>query len=109
MAVAFVTHADCLKHEMGAHHPERPERLTAIEDQLIASGVGDHLVRHEAPLATDAQLVRVHPADYVRAIREVAPQHGTVHLDPDTAMNPYSLNAALRAAGAAVLAVDLVM
>src|SRR5690349_3753046 len=109
MAVAFITHADCLKHEMGAHHPERPERLTAIEDQLIASGVGEHLVRHEAPLATDEQLARVHPLDYVRAIRDAAPQRGTVHLDPDTAMNPYSLNAALRAAGAGVLGVDLVL
>jgi acetoin utilization deacetylase AcuC-like enzyme len=109
MAVAFITHADCLKHEMGAHHPERPERLMAIEDQLIASGVGEHLVRHEAPLATDEQLARVHPPDYVRAIRDAAPQRGTVHLDPDTAMNPYSLNAALRAAGAGVLGVDLVL
>jgi acetoin utilization deacetylase AcuC-like enzyme len=109
MSVAFITHADCLKHEMGAHHPERPERLTAIEDQLIASGVGDHLARHEAPLATDAQLARVHPMEYVQAIRDAAPQRGTVHLDPDTAMNPHSLNAALRAAGAAVLAVDLVL
>ena len=110
MAIAaFITHPDCLKHEMGAHHPERPARLTAIEDQLIASGVGAHLARYEAPLATDAQLARVHPPEYVRAIREVAPKNGTVHLDPDTAMNPHSLQAALRAAGAAVLAVDLVM
>jgi acetoin utilization deacetylase AcuC-like enzyme len=108
-SVAFVTHADCLKHEMGAHHPERPERLTAIEDQLIASGVGDYLTRHEAPLATDEQLARVHPPEYVRAIRDAAPQRGTVHLDPDTAMNPFTLNAALRAAGAAVMGVDLVM
>jgi acetoin utilization deacetylase AcuC-like enzyme len=38
MTTAFITHADCLKHDMGAHHPERPARLTAIEDQLIASG-----------------------------------------------------------------------
>jgi acetoin utilization deacetylase AcuC-like enzyme len=97
MSVAFITHADCLKHEMGAHHPERPERLTAIEDQLIASGVGEHLARHEAPLATDEQLARVHPPEYVRAIRDAAPQRGTVHLDPDTAMNPFTLNAALRA------------
>ena len=110
MAIAaFITHPDCLKHEMGAHHPERPARLTAIEDQLIASGVGAHLARYEAPLATDAQLARVHPPEYVRAIREVAPKNGTVHLVPDTAMNPHSLQAALRAAGAAVLAVDLVM
>jgi acetoin utilization deacetylase AcuC-like enzyme len=109
MAVAFVTHPDCLKHEMGAWHPERPERLAAIEDQLIASGIGQYLQRHEAPLATDAQLARVHPLEYVRAIRDAAPQEGTVHLDPDTAMNPYSLQAALRAAGAAVHATDLVL
>src|SRR6185503_9152872 len=106
---ALITHADCLKHEMGAHHPERPERLSAIEDQLIASGVGQHLTRYEAPLATDEQLARVHPLEYVHAIREVAPRAGTVHLDPDTAMNQHSLQAALRAAGAAVLAVDLVL
>ena len=109
MATAFVTHADCLKHEMGAYHPERPERLTAIEDQLIASGIGQHLARYEAPLATDEELARVHPIEYVRAIRDAAPEQGTVHLDPDTAMNPHSLRAALRAAGAAVLATDLVM
>jgi len=109
MTVAFVTHADCLKHEMGAWHPERPERLSAIEDQLIASGVGQYLERHDAPLATDEQLARVHPAEYVRAIRGAAPDSGTVHLDPDTAMNPHSLQAALRAAGAAVLATDLVL
>jgi len=109
MAIAFITHADCLKHEMGAHHPERPQRLTAIDDQLIASGLAPFLTRFEAPLATDEELSRVHPLDYVRAIREAAPQQGTVHLDPDTAMNRFTLDAALRAAGAAVLAVDLVM
>ena len=94
---------------MGAGHPERPERLGAIEDQLIASGVLPLLKRFEAPLATDEQLARVHPIEYVNAIREAAPTQGRVHLDPDTAMNPYTLNAALRAAGAAVLATDLVM
>ncbi len=109
MATAFITHADCLKHEMGAWHPERPERLTAIEDQLIASGLGQHLARYDAPLASDEELARVHPIEYVRAIRDAAPETGTVHLDPDTAMNPHSLRAALRAAGAAVLATDLVM
>jgi acetoin utilization deacetylase AcuC-like enzyme len=109
MACAVITHPDCLKHDMGRHHPERPERLAAIEDQLIASGLGAHLRRYEAPLATDEQLARVHPVEYVRAIRDAAPETGTVHLDPDTAMNPFTLNAALRAAGAAVLAADLVI
>ena len=94
---------------MGAYHPEQPARLSAISDQLIASGVAEHLQRYEAPLATDEQLTRVHPREYVRAIREIAPSEGTVHLDPDTAMNPYTLQAALRAAGAAVLATDLVL
>ena len=108
MSTAFITHPDCLKHNMGAGHPEQPARLTAIEDQLIASGVADHLRRYEAPLATDEQLARVHPLPYVRAIRDTAPETGMVHLDPDTAMNPHSLNAALRGAGAAVLAVDLI-
>jgi acetoin utilization deacetylase AcuC-like enzyme len=109
MPAAFITHPECLKHDMGAYHPERPARLTAIEDQLIASGLGQHLQRYEAPLASDEHLTRVHPIEYVQAIRGAAPQSGTVHLDPDTAMNPWSLPAALRAAGAAVLAVDLVL
>src|SRR6195256_5022559 len=109
MRAAFVTHADCLKHEMGASHPERPERLPAIEGQLIASRIGQHLERYDAPLATDEQLARVHPIEYVKAIRDVAPREGRIHLDPDTAMNRWSLQAALRAAGAAVLATDLVL
>ncbi|HEX7218069.1 MAG TPA: histone deacetylase family protein [Burkholderiales bacterium] len=109
MPTAFITHADCLRHEMGAHHPERPQRLSAIEDQLIASGLESALTRFDAPLATDEQLALAHPLEYVKAIREAAPRAGTVHLDPDTAMNPYTLDAALRAAGAAVLAVDLVL
>ena len=108
MATAFITHPDCLKHDMGRGHPEQPARLTAIEEELESSGVGQMLKRYEAPLATDEQLARVHPIEYVQAVREAAPQSGTVHLDPDTAMNPHSLNAALRAAGAGVLAVDLV-
>jgi len=109
MPTAYITHADCLKHEMGAHHPERPARLTSVDDQLISSGVGEHLTRFDAPLASDEQLARVHPLEYVRAIREAAPSRGTVHLDPDTAMNPFTLQAALRAAGAAVMAADLVL
>src|SRR5262245_20813899 len=109
MPAAFITHSDCLKHDMGAHHPEQPARLSAIEDQLIASGVAPHLARYEAPLATDEQLARVHPREYVQAIRDASPSRGTVHLDPDTAMNPHSLQAALRTAGAAVLAVDLIL
>src|ERR1044071_7475773 len=104
MSAAFITHPDCLKHEMGTHHPEQPARLSAIEDQLIASGVAPFRARYEPALATDGQLARVHPIEYVQAIRQLAPSRGTVHLDPDTAMNPHRLNAAFRAAGAAALA-----
>ena len=109
MTTAFITHGECAKHDMGAHHPECPARLAAIEDQAISSGIAQYLARYEAPLATDDQIARVHPAEYVRAIRDASPRSGTVHLDPDTAMNPHSLNAALHAAGAGVLATDLVM
>jgi acetoin utilization deacetylase AcuC-like enzyme len=109
MATAFIGHADCMKHDMGAYHPECPARLAAIDDQLIASGIGGYLEHHTAPLATTAQLARVHPAEYIAAIRAAAPQRGIVHLDPDTAMSPGTLDAALRAAGAAVLATDLVV
>jgi len=109
MTLAYITHPDCLRHETGRSHPERPQRLAAIEEQLLATGTDAAIERFEAPLATDETLCRVHPAAYVRAIRDVAPREGLVHLDPDTAMGPASLAAALRAAGAGVLGVDLVM
>jgi acetoin utilization deacetylase AcuC-like enzyme len=109
MTLALIAHADCRRHDMGAGHPECPDRLAAIEDQLIASGLEPLLQRHEAPLATDAELARVHPQDYIDGIRTSSPASGIVHLDPDTAMSPGTLDAALRAAGAGVLATDLVM
>lgn len=109
MQTAFISHPACLKHDMGMGHPESPARLTAIEDQLIASGVFPFLQHHDAPRAERAQLMRVHAEDYIRSIEAAAPQQGLISLDQDTAMNPYTLEAALRAAGAAVLATDLVM
>ena len=69
MATAFITHGDCMKHDMGTYHPECPARLAAIEDQLIASGIGAYLEHHDAPLATLEQLARVHPDAYIEAIR----------------------------------------
>ena len=109
MTTLFITHPDCQLHEMGTHHPECPARLSAIEDQLIASGVMDHLQRVDAPRATREQLLRVHDAGYVDAIEADSPSQGWVQLDPDTAMNPHTLDAALRAAGAAALATDRVI
>lgn len=94
---------------MGAHHPEAPARLQAIEDQLIASGLFGYLQHHDAPEVTREQLLRVHDAAYLDAISAAAPQAGMVALDGDTTMNPYTYPAALRAAGAAVMAVDMVM
>ncbi|HSO06151.1 MAG TPA: histone deacetylase family protein [Pelomicrobium sp.] len=109
MPVAYITHPDCGLHDMGSYHPECPARLTAIEDQLIASGMINLLLHEEAPLATREQLERVHPAAYIDALEASVPEHGLVHLDPDTAMNPHTLQAAKRAAGAAILATDLVI
>ncbi len=109
MSTAFITHADCGLHGMGRHHPECPERLSAIEDRLIASGIAGLLDRFEAPLATADQLERVHSHAYVESVRSASPAEGIVHLDPDTAMSPRTLDAALRASGAVVLAADLVV
>ncbi len=109
MSTVFITHRACALHDMGAHHPEQPARLSAIEDQLIASGVINHLQQAEAPKTTREQLERVHAAGYLDAVEEAAPASGIVHLDPDTAMNPHTLDAALHAAGAAVLATDMVI
>lgn len=109
MYTAYISHPDCLKHDMGAQHPECPARLMAIEDQLIASGLLNFLQRHDAPLATFDQLARVHQPLYIEAIHAASPKEGLSYLDADTAMNPFTLTAALRAAGAAVLATDLVL
>ncbi len=109
MTTAFITHRDCAKHDMGAHHPECPERLSAINDRLIAAGLDLYLSYYDAPLATPEQLQRVHPRGYIESLHQAAPSHGIVHVDPDTAMSPGTWNAALRAAGAGTLATDLVM
>jgi acetoin utilization deacetylase AcuC-like enzyme len=93
---------------MGAHHPEQPDRLRAVADALAGDDF-KALKREEAPLADLATIELLHPASYVDAIRAAQPKRGHVWLDPDTAMNPDSWNAALRAAGAAIYAVDLVM
>ena len=109
MHTAYITHPACLKHDMGADHPECPARIQAIEDQLITSGLLPFLDRYEARRVTVEELARVHERGYIESIFSQAPDSGLVYLDADTAMNPHSLEAALRAAGAAVMAVDLVM
>lgn len=106
---AFITHRDCWLHDMGSHHPESPERLSAINDRLIAAGLDLYLSFHDAPEATREQLQRAHDADYVQSVIDSIPEHGIHHLDPDTAVCPHTLKAALRSAGAGIEAVDLVM
>ncbi|MBL8517675.1 MAG: histone deacetylase family protein [Betaproteobacteria bacterium] len=109
MTTALITHPDCLKHEMGPHHPECPERLAAVLQGLEQSGLWSGLNKIEAPEATQDALALAHDPDYVSAIFDAAPTSGYAYLDPDTSMNPYSLAAARRAAGAVIEGVDQVM
>lgn len=109
MSTAFIYHPACFLHEMGGAHPESPQRLQAIIDALRTIDLYAKLQIYEAPRATRAQLERVHAAHYIDRIEAQAPANGLAYLDPDTAMNPHSLEAALRAAGAVILAIDLVM
>src|SRR5215831_4482923 len=94
---------------MGDRHPESPARLVAIRDRLIAARLEEHLDLYEAPPVTREQLERVHEPRYIDRIVASAPAQGLIHLDPDTSMNPYTLQAALHAAGAVVMATDLVV
>ncbi len=109
MATALLTHPDCALHEMGDGHPESPERLRSVMQALQASGLADRLTLREAPLATREHLERVHDSEHVDRVFSTAPPRGYAYLDPDTSMNPKSLAAALRAAGAVVEGTDLVM
>ena len=109
MTTALITHRSCRLHDMGPHHPECAQRLDAIADRLIASGLDAHLTHHDAPAVTRKQLERVHEPGYIAAIEAASPEEGICYLDPDTAMNPHSLTAARHAAGAVVLATDLVL
>ena len=102
MPCAWITHRDCLLHEMGEGHPECPERLDAISDHLLAQGLMSLLIPYDAPVATVEQLERAHTAHHVMEILAASPKEGYVHVDPDTSMNPHTVKAALRSAGAAI-------
>lgn len=109
MLTAFISHPDTLLHVMDGRHPESPARISAIKDRLMETHIYDHLQHYDAIPASDEQLTRVHTPGYVRHIRSIAPLAGIVQLNPDTAMGPMTLSASLHAAGAVVLATDLVM
>ena len=109
MPTGFLTHPLCKAHEMGNWHPECPARLSAIQDQLIASGLAPFLEQIDAPQASLSAIVRAHDPEYVDHLRNRAPERGYFPLDPDTSMNPSSWKAALHAAGAVVEATDRVI
>jgi acetoin utilization deacetylase AcuC-like enzyme len=109
MHTAYITHPSGLKHNMGDWHPESPQRLRAIDDRLHAAHLFDFLAHREAPRVHRSQLLRVHDAAYIDFVEAASPSEGFQALDPDTSMNPHSLEAACHAAGGAAMAVDLVM
>jgi acetoin utilization deacetylase AcuC-like enzyme len=114
MSTAYFTHADCRRHDMGQGHPECPARLDAIEDHFLATGLADVLARHDdAPGARPEDLANAHTTLYLGEIAEtfdrVAETGALTQVDPDTAACAHTRQAALRAAGAAVAATDLVL
>jgi len=108
MPTLFITHPACLNHLTPPGHPERPDRLRAIE-RVFESEKFQDLVRAEAPTAEFDTIALCHPMDYVIALRDASPSSGLVQIDADTSMSPGSFEAALRAAGGGVYAVDEVM
>ena len=109
MPTAFLTHPLFERHEVPEGHPERPQRLSAIRDELITQGIYDLLRVTEAPEASDDALYRVHEPGYVSMLEHFEPAEGLVSIDPDTFIGPHSLAAARHAAGAAIEATDLVV
>jgi acetoin utilization deacetylase AcuC-like enzyme len=114
MTTAFFSHPDCRRHDMGAGHPECPARLDAIEDHFLATGLADLVTRHvDAPLARLEDLAHAHSSNYLSelddTLQRLARDGGMAALDPDTSACPQTRQAALRAAGAAVAATDLVI
>ncbi|WP_171177774.1 histone deacetylase family protein [Ruegeria sp. HKCCD8929] len=105
MKTALITHADCLGHVTPTGHPERVARLEHILHALEPLDLN----RVTAPLAADDDILRIHPASYLSDIRDARPAEGFTQIDGDTFMSPGSVDAAFRAAGAVVRAVDMVM
>jgi len=108
MSTLLISHPACLQHLTPAGHPERPDRLRAIEQALEAEKF-QSLDRAQAPIADIETIALCHPMEYIEEVRDASPREGLVHLDADTSMSPGTFEAALRAAGGAVLAVDEVL
>jgi acetoin utilization deacetylase AcuC-like enzyme len=108
MSTLLITHPDCLEHRVPTGHPERPERLRAIENALEIEKF-QSLARAQAPKAPLDVIALCHPMDYIEDVSAAIPSQGIVHLDADTSLSPGTFDAALRAAGGAMLAVDEVV
>ena len=108
MTTLLYTHPACLEHDPGDHHPESAARLRAVLDAL-ADPEFALLERREAPAAAFEDLLRVHPRRHVERMLRAVPRSGYVGVDADTILSPSSGEAALRAAGAVVAAVDAIM
>ncbi len=109
-SIAYLSHNDCARHEIAPGHPEQPERIRAVDQALRSHArVNAALDSMDAPLADPASLLLAHEPDYVDTLLRLKPGPGeSIRLDPDTAINAHSLNAARRAAGAVVAAVDAI-
>ncbi len=105
MTTALLSHSDCLDHEVPRDHPERPGRMRAVLRALE----GHDLLREDAPLASDAQILRVHPQAYLDALMRAVPEDGFAAIDGDTWVSPGTMRAARRGVGGAIRAVDMVM
>jgi acetoin utilization deacetylase AcuC-like enzyme len=108
MSTLYLTHPCFLDHDTGLGHPERADRMRAIEKAFAAEDFAP-LVREASPVASDDAILRAHPRAYLDALREAAPEDETIYLDADTPMSPGTMKAVLHAAGGAVRAVDAVM
>jgi acetoin utilization deacetylase AcuC-like enzyme len=108
MTTLYITHSACLDHLTPAGHPERPDRLRAIE-QALEDERFQTLTREKAPMAEMETIALCHPMDYIEAIKDASPGEGMVRLDADTSMSPGSYEAVLRCVGGGVRAVDEVL
>src|ERR1700690_1704174 len=108
MSTLLISHPACLEHDTPLGHPERADRLRAIE-QALEDERFQTLAREQAPRAPLEVVALCHPMEYVDAIRNASPSEGMVRLDADTSMSPGTLEAALRGVGGGMLAVDEVM